>query len=433
MRFASVHSVRDMGRAKQRRCDAIILALDRRLQAFYHAGKLHSYLAEPPYLSLLNTISSLSGGVVVLASDGELPIPARCRKSVRHVHLRNATSNGITGALGELSRERLKTSRVLIVDASAPFIEADTLVALLKSLKTADVAGLVGNGGAVAIKSDAFSALLAGERTGSPADLWEWFCMLHQDRPGRLKTSRVESLRWYERPMTSSFQAYKAAKDRQLNALLRLTTKGLVLKDPDRLDLRGNLSLGRSVYIDTNVIIIGEVRLGDGVTIGANCILEDAEIMAGSMIKEFTTVSGSTVGMNCRIGPYARIRPGSFIGRHCQIGNFVEVKNTKMASNCKINHHGFIGDAKIGRNVIIGAGSITCNYDGAKTNLTVIGDNAFVGSGVMLVAPISVGKNAFIGAGSTVVKKVPANSLTLGRAKQISIKGWTRKHNGKGT
>jgi len=153
MRFASVHSVRDMRRAKQLRCDAIILALDRRLQAFYHAGKLHSYLAEPPYLSLLSTISSLTGGVIVLASDGKLPIPMRCRKSMRHVHLRNVKSNGITGVLGELSRARLKTNRVLIVDASAPFIEADTLVALLKSLKTADVAGLGGNGGAVAIKA----------------------------------------------------------------------------------------------------------------------------------------------------------------------------------------------------------------------------------------------------------------------------------------
>jgi bifunctional UDP-N-acetylglucosamine pyrophosphorylase/glucosamine-1-phosphate N-acetyltransferase len=257
--------------------------------------------------------------------------------------------------------------------------------------------------------------------------------MLHQGGPGHPKTSKVEALRWYERPMISSFQAYKAAKDRQLNTLLRLANKGLVLKDPDRLDLRGNLSFGRGVCIDTNVIIIGEVRLGDGVAIGANCILEDVEIMAESVIKEFTTVSGSTVGMNCRVGPYARIRPSSFLGKHCQIGNFVEVKNTKMASNCKINHHSFIGDAKIGRNVIIGAGSITCNFDGTKTNLTVIDDNAFVGSGVMLVAPLSVGKNAFIGAGSTVVKEVPANSLTLGRAKQVSIKGWKKKHNEKGT
>jgi len=422
-----MRSARDMGRANQFRCDAIILALDRRLQAFYHGGKLLSYLAEPPYVTLLSTISSFVGGVVLLASDKKLPIPTRYRKRVRHVRLRKFTRKGIAGVLGELRRARLKASRILILDAGAPFIEADTLIALLKGLKTSDVAGVVGSGSAIAIKSDALSALVASEQTGSPADLWECFCMPHQDRPGRLKTSKVEALRWYERPITNSFQAYKAAKDRHLNALLSLTAKGLLLKDPGRLDLRGNLSVGRGVYIDTDVIIIGEVWLGEGVTIGSNCILEDAEIKAKSVIKEFTTVSGSTIEMNCRIGPYARIRHNSFIGKHCQIGNFVEVKNTKMAANCKINHHGFIGDAKIGRNVIIGAGSITCNFDGAKTNLTVIGDNAFVGSGVMLVAPLSVGRNAFVGAGSTVVKEVPANSLTLSRAKQVSIKGWERR------
>ena len=415
-----------VGRVKKYRFDAIILALGRRLRAFGDTGKRHSCAPESPHLSLLRTIRTLTDGNVALVTDRDLLIPAIHRENVRHIHVRNASRKGISGILHRLSRNHPASNRVLIADASAPFIEAKTLVSLLKALRTADLAGLEGNGGAIALRGNKFSTLLSKRHAGSPADLWEWFSALEHAKCEGVKTIRLKEYDCHELPMASSLQIHKASKDRQLNAILRLTAEGLAVKDPGQLDLRGNLSFGRGVCVDSNVIIRGNVRLGDYVTIGSNCILEDSEIMANSSIKEFTTVSGSIVATNCRIGPYARIRPGSFIGKNCQVGNFVEIKDTTMASNCKINHHSFVGNSRIGRNVVIGAGTITCNFDGAKTNSTVICDDAFIGSGVMLVAPIHVGKNAFIAAGSTVAKKVPANGLTLGRAKQVSIKGWTR-------
>ena len=215
-----------------------------------------------------------------------------------------------------------------------------------------------------------------------------------------------------------------------MSLVLCLAEKGLQLKDPASLKLRGQLPICRwCLYCRLKCrTIIGEVRLGDGVTIGANCVLEDVEIMADSVIKDFTMISGATRGnSSAGFGLYARIRPNTSIGNHGQIGNFVEIKNSTIASHCKINHHGFIGDATIGRNVIVGAGTITCNFNGVRNNITVVEDNAFIGSGVMLVAPITVGTNSFIGAGSTIVDNVLADSLTIGRAKQVSIKGWVKK------
>jgi len=225
--------------------------------------------------------------------------------------------------------------------------------------------------------------------------------------------------------MHTLLQTHDAALKRRMTRIAAFIDKGLNLRDPYRLELRGDLRFGRGVSIDVNVIIIGRVVLGENVTVGANCILEDCRIHAGTIIREFTTVSGSTIAANCRIGPYARIRPDCYIGRNSQIGNFVEMKTTRTGEGCRINHHSFIGDCKMGKNVTIGAGAITCNYDGIKANPSRIRDNAFIGSGVMLIAPITVQKNAFIGAGSTVVKNAPANSLTLSRSKQTTIKQWS--------
>jgi len=238
---------------------------------------------------------------------------------------------------------------------------------------------------------------------------------------------RLTSRRIQKRKMPRSLQAHEAALQERMKRITAFMDSGLNLRNPYTLDLRGDLKFGQGVSIDTNVIIIGRVLLGGNVSVGANCILEDCRIQAGSIIREFTTVSGSTIAANCRIGPYARIRPDCYIGRDSQIGNFVEMKTTRTGERCRINHHSFIGDCKIGKNVTIGAGAITCNYDGAKANPSRIRDNAFIGSGVMLIAPITVQKNAFIGAGSTVVKNAPANSLTLRRAEQVTIKGWTLK------
>lgn len=420
-----------MSRAMRIGCDTIVLSLNRRSRIGLNGESMDTRLEGQHLSSLLDTVNSFTRGALIFASDNRHPTSPALRKGVRHVTLRADSSAGIRAPLEQLKKLRFRSSRVLILDASAPFIEGGTLRALLGGLRSSQAAGIFDNGCAIALRRSEFAALTA-HRTDSPSNLWEWLSGAQGRGRGPLKISEIASRHWYERPLTSLLEAYKAAKDSRLNSFLELASRGLTLEDPARFDLRGSLSYGRNVRIDINVLIIGDVYLGDGVTIGSNCIIESSRILANSQIKDFSIVSGSTIGSKCQVGPYARIRPQSSIGKCCQIGNYVEIKRTTMAANCRINHHSFIGDAKLGRNVTIGAGSITCNSDGTNTSRTVIGGNAFVGSGVMMVAPLHVGARAFIGAGSTVVDNVPANCLTLARAKQISIRGWTpakkRKH-----
>lgn len=197
-------------------------------------------------------------------------------------------------------------------------------------------------------------------------------------------------------------------------------------KNLDHVDIRGELTLGENVEIDANVIVKGKVHLGDGVTVEPNCILEDTEVGDGTRIRAYSMVEAASIGPGCIVGPYARIRAGTRIGEGAQIGNFVEVKESDIGAGAKINHHAFIGNSSVGRDVIIGAGTITCNYDGRETQLTQIGEGAFIGSGCQLVAPLSIGARAVIGAGSTVTQDAPADRLTLARGRQVSIEGWRR-------
>lgn len=201
---------------------------------------------------------------------------------------------------------------------------------------------------------------------------------------------------------------------------------GVTLLDPKRIDIRGQLNCGKDVVIDVNCIFEGRVSLGDGVSIGANCVLRDVSVAAGTRVDAFSHLEQAEIGAACRIGPYARIRPGTMLADEVHIGNFVELKNTQVGLNSKINHLSYVGDSTVGSRVNIGAGTITCNYDGANKYRTVIGDGAFVGSNTQLVAPVTVGKGATIGAGSTITKDAPEGELTLSRAKQITITGWKR-------
>ena len=201
----------------------------------------------------------------------------------------------------------------------------------------------------------------------------------------------------------------------------------------DHVDVRGELTLGKGVEIDTNVIVKGKVHLGDGVQVEPNCILEDTVIGEDTRIRANSMVEGAEIGRNCTIGPYARIRPGTRIGDSAQIGNFVEVKESDIGSGAKINHHAFVGDAILGRDVIIGAGTITCNYDGRRTQPTRIGEGAFVGSGCQLVAPLEIGARAVIGAGSTVTQDAPAGRLTLARGRQVTVEGWCHPDDSEGS
>jgi len=206
----------------------------------------------------------------------------------------------------------------------------------------------------------------------------------------------------------------------------QLMRDGVTLRDPVRFDLRGSLKAGRDVVIDVNVVIEGAVELGDNVVIGPNNVLRDARIGAGTVIQPNCVIEEASVGRDCRIGPFARLRPGADIGDGAHIGNFVEVKKSVVGAGSKVNHLAYVGDTTLGKHVNVGAGTITCNYDGANKHRTVIGDNAFIGSNTALVAPVTVGAGATIGAGSVIAKDAPAGELTLTRAEQKTVKGWKR-------
>ena len=201
---------------------------------------------------------------------------------------------------------------------------------------------------------------------------------------------------------------------------------GVTLADPARIDIRGRVRTGSDVFIDVNVVFEGEVELGDGVSIGPGCVIRDTMIGRDTEVRAHCVIEGANVGVACRIGPFARLRPDTRMSRDSRIGNFVEVKNATIGEGSKASHLTYIGDSRIGRDVNVGAGVVTCNYDGARKHTTVIGDNAFIGSGVMLVAPVTVHAGATIGAGSTIGKDAPADSLTLERAPQQTLEGWKR-------
>lgn len=228
----------------------------------------------------------------------------------------------------------------------------------------------------------------------------------------------------------------EGANDRiQLAALerryrMKMSTKlmraGVQLADPERIDIRGKVEAGSDVYIDVNVLLEGEISLGDGVQIGPGCVLKDCQLAAGTRVHAYSVLEGMRSLGACDIGPFARVRPGTELSEGSKVGNFVEVKNTTLGKNSKASHLSYLGDSSIGERVNIGAGTITCNYDGVNKHRTVIEDDVFIGSDTQLVAPVTVGKGADIGAGSTVTKDAPAGQLTISRAKQVTIRSWKR-------
>ncbi len=216
-------------------------------------------------------------------------------------------------------------------------------------------------------------------------------------------------------------------REHQIRIANKLLLQGVTIKDPARLDIRGTLTCGRDCEIDVNCVFEGDVTLGDNVKISANCIIKNATIKANTQILPLTHIDDAEVGENSRIGPYARLRPGTILQNDTHVGNFVELKNAHVDVGSKVNHLSYVGDATIGKNVNIGAGTITCNYDGANKHRTIIEDGAFIGSDTQLVAPVTIGKNATIAAGSTITRDAPADALTFCRAKeQKSIVGWKR-------
>ena len=206
----------------------------------------------------------------------------------------------------------------------------------------------------------------------------------------------------------------------------QLLLQGVTLSDPARIDIRGKLSVGRDVSIDVGCVFEGEVHLADGVRIGPYCVIRNASIGVGTTIAAFTHIDDAEVGKQAKIGPYARLRPGTVLQDDTHVGNFVELKNAQVDVGSKINHLSYVGDTTVGKQVNIGAGTITCNYDGVNKFRTVIGDNAFIGSDSQLIAPVTIGAGATIGAGSTISKDAPAGELTVARGRQVTVSGWKR-------
>lgn len=221
-------------------------------------------------------------------------------------------------------------------------------------------------------------------------------------------------------------QLAEAERALQTRLVDELMADGVGFADPARVDIRGTLRCGKDVFIDVNAIFEGDVELGDGVHIESNNLIRDTRLGSKTVVHPNCHIESSSTGDSCEIGPFARLRPGVELAQNVKVGNFVEIKKSTVANGSKVNHLSYIGDTTIGTSVNVGAGTITCNYDGANKHQTSIGDGAFIGSGVNLVAPVEVGEGATIGAGSTISKTAPANQLTLARVEQITVDGWKR-------
>jgi bifunctional UDP-N-acetylglucosamine pyrophosphorylase/glucosamine-1-phosphate N-acetyltransferase len=231
---------------------------------------------------------------------------------------------------------------------------------------------------------------------------------------------------WEVLGVNNKLQLAQLEREYQRHQAETLMLGGVRLADPARIDVRGSLQCGRDVAIDVGCVFEGKVELAEAAEIGPYCVLKNVTVSAGARIAAFSHLEEATVGPDAVVGPYARLRPGTMLGAGVHIGNFVEVKNSQIDANSKANHLAYVGDAVVGQRVNIGAGTITCNYDGANKFKTVIEDDVFIGSDTQLVAPVTVGKGATLGAGTTLTKNAPPETLTISRAKQVTLTGWKR-------
>ncbi|MGQ7960210.1 bifunctional UDP-N-acetylglucosamine diphosphorylase/glucosamine-1-phosphate N-acetyltransferase GlmU [Pseudomonas sp. SP16.1] len=370
------------------------------------------------------------------------------------------TGHAVAQALPALSAER-----VLILYGDVPLIEAETLQRLLAkvadeqlALLTVDLVDPSGYGRIVRDAAGVVQAIVEHKdatpeqrqicegNTGILAvpgkRLGDWLGRLsNSNAQGEYYLTDVIAMAVADGLLVATEQPQDAmevqgANDRiqlaelerhyQQRAARRLMAQGVTLRDPARFDLRGEVVVGRDVLIDVNVILEGRVVIEDDVQIGANCVIKDTVLRKGAVVKASSHLEGAELGEGADCGPFARLRPGSRLGAKAHVGNFVELKNAVLGEGAKAGHLSYLGDAEIGARSNIGAGTITCNYDGANKFRTVMGEDVFIGSNSALVAPVTLGDRATTGAGSTITADVPADSLAVGRAKQRNIEGWKR-------
>lgn len=370
------------------------------------------------------------------------------------------TGHAVAQALPALTAER-----VLILYGDVPLIEADTLQRLLAkvgprqlALLTVDLNDPTGYGRIIRDEQGRVTAIVEHKdatpeqrqicegNTGIlavPGDrLADWLGRLSNDNAqGEFYLTDVIAMAVSDGLIVATEQPLDAmevqgANDRiqlaqlerhyQLRAARRLMAQGVTLLDPARFDLRGEVTVGRDVLIDINVILEGRLVIEDGVQIGANCVIKDSILRRGAVVKANSHLEGAELGEGADCGPFARLRPGAILGAKAHVGNFVELKNAVLGEGAKAGHLSYLGDAEIGARTNIGAGTITCNYDGANKFKTVMGEDVFIGSNSALVAPVNLGDGVTTGAGSVITADVPAGNLALGRARQRNIDGWKR-------
>ncbi|ABG42379.1 UDP-N-acetylglucosamine pyrophosphorylase / glucosamine-1-phosphate N-acetyltransferase [Paraglaciecola sp. T6c] len=353
---------------------------------------------------------------------------------------------------------------VLILVGDAPLIKANTLHNLLQVKNNADVALLTVNVadptgmGRIIRQGDNVTAIVehkdasdaqrqiceinTGMMVLNGKDLKRWLANLNSNNAqGEFYLTDVIEMAANEGKVIKAAQPNSEIEveginnRKQLAAIERafqfeqaqeLMMQGVSLLDPHRFDLRGDIIVGQDISIDVNVVIEGTVKIGSNVTIGPNCILKDCEIADGATIEANSMLDQAIVGENCSVGPYARLRPGAVMHENARVGNFVEMKKTTLGKGSKANHLTYLGDTTVGIGANIGAGTITCNYDGVNKSKTIIGDGAFIGSNSALVAPVQIGNMATVGAGSVVTKTVADQELAIARAKQRNVSGWQR-------
>ena len=370
------------------------------------------------------------------------------------------TGHAVQQALPHLDAE----GTTLVLYGDVPLIQAQTLKTLLHAgkdalailtIELADPSGygrivrdVAGNVTRIVEQKDASASQLAireintGIMALPTARLGEWLGALSNDNAQKeyyltdivgmavaagltIRTTPAQG-EWEVLGVNSKVQLAELERIAQRRSAEQLMEQGVRLADPARFDVRGELVCGRDVFIDVNCVFEGKVTLDEAVEIGPNCVLKNACIGAGTRLAAFSHIDDAVVGPDAVIGPFARLRPGTELGAGVHIGNFVEIKNSKIAAQSKANHLAYIGDAIIGSRVNIGAGTITCNYDGANKFQTIIEDDVFIGSDTQLVAPVTVGRGATLGAGTTLTRDAPPDTLTVSRPKQISIAGWKR-------
>ncbi|MDD1784019.1 bifunctional UDP-N-acetylglucosamine diphosphorylase/glucosamine-1-phosphate N-acetyltransferase GlmU [Enterovibrio sp. ZSDZ35] len=444
---------------------AVILAAGKGTRMYSNLPKvLHTLAGKPMVKHVIDTCTSLGAQNLhlVYGHGGEAMKAALAEEPVQWVL--QAEQLGTGHAVAQAAPEFHDEEQVLILYGDVPLISEQTIENLLDAQPVDGIALLTvvldnpagygrivrRNGPVVAIVEDKDASqeqklikeINTGVMVATGRDLRRWLSALkNENAQGEYYLTDVIAIAHAEGRAVEAVHPESAIEVEGVNNRIQLARlerayqaaqaeklleSGVMLRDPARFDLRGQLQCGTDVEIDVNVVIEGSVTLGDNVVIGAGCVLKDCEIDDNTIVRPYSVIEGASVGEDCTVGPFTRLRPGAELVGDSHVGNFVEVKNARLGQGSKANHLTYLGDAEIGDRVNIGAGTITCNYDGANKHKTIIEDDVFIGSDSQLVAPVTIKKGATVGAGTTVTTNVGEDQLIITRAKARTLDGWQR-------